>query len=136
MIALIVKLLSGSVFDRLVSVYEKKLQHENEAQKLAADFMEEQMKADLQVRQNAKEIRLATAGFWEMRLITFMIAAPFVAHLWLVAYDTMRTDIRLDIPAMPGPFDEWQGAILLSFFGVQVISRGFDTLAYIFGRKR
>lgn len=88
MIGAIVNLLTGNIFRTLTGLYEKKLTADNASQKLAADVAIKHVEADLAVRQNAKEIRLATAGFWEMRLITFLIAAPFVLHLWAVALDT------------------------------------------------
>ncbi|WP_425962655.1 hypothetical protein [Rhizobium nepotum] len=131
----ITKLLTGTVFDRLTKVYETKLKAETASEKLAADFAARQIEADLTVRQNAKEIRLATAGFWEMRTITFLIALPFVIHLWAVGLDTVFR-FGWGVPKFPTPMDEWEGAILLSFFGVQVISRGFDTLAFIFRNKK
>ncbi len=136
MISFIVKLLTGTVLDRVTGLYEKKLQADNAAQKLAADVAIKNLEADLEVRQNAKEIRLATAGFWEMQLITFLIAAPFVLHLWAVALDTVFDWIDWRVPSFPSPFNEWQGVVLLSFFGVQVAAKGFDTLAYIFGRRK
>lgn len=134
MIAFIAKLLTGTIFDRLTALYEKKLNADSAAQKLAADVAVKQLEADLEVRQNAKEIRLATAGFWEMRTITFLIALPFVAHLWAVSLDTVFM-FGWRIPKLPPPFEEYQGAVLLSFFGVQVLSKGFDTLAFIFNRR-
>lgn len=135
MIAWIVKLLTGSVLDRLTGLYEKKLQADGAAQKLAAEFAVKQIEADLEVRQNAKEIRLATAGFWEMRTITFLIALPFVIHLWAVGLDTIFM-FGWRIPAFPYPFNEWQGVILLSYFGVQVAGKAMDTLAFIFRGKK
>lgn len=135
MIAWIVKLLTGSVFDRLTGLYEKKLQADGAAQKLAAELAVKQIEADLEVRQNAKEIRLATAGFWEMRTITFLIALPFVIHLWAVGLDTVFR-FGWGVPKFPSPFDQYEGVILLSFFGVQVAGKAMDTLAFIFrGRK-
>jgi hypothetical protein len=78
--------------------------------------------------QSAKEIRLATAGFWEMRLMTFLIASPFVFHLWSVWLDTQfHLGLRLD--KFPSPFDQWEGAILLSFFGVSVVGVGIKAVA-------
>lgn len=136
MLLTIFNALTGNVFNKLVSVYEAKLNADNDAKKLAADLAEKQIVADMEARTNAKEIRLATSGFWEMRLITFLIAAPFVAHLWAVTYDTLDTSVYLGIPALPKPFSDYQGAILLSFFGVQVASKGLDVLAYIFGRRK
>ncbi len=135
MIACLIKLLTGSVFDRLTGIYEKKLQADGAAQKMAAEFAVKQIEADLEVRQNAKEIRLATAGFWEMRTITFCIALPFVVHLWAVGLDTVFR-FGWGVPKFPSPMDEWEGAILLSFFGLSVAGKAMDTLAFIFGRKK
>lgn len=135
MIMSIINILTGSVFKRLTDIYEKKLQADNDSQKMAAEFAVKQMEADLEIRQNAKEIRLATAGFWEMRVITFLIALPFVVHLWAVALDTVFK-LGWKIPAYPYPFNEWQGVILLSFFGVQIAGKAMDTLAFIFRGKK
>lgn len=68
-------------------------------------------------RQSAKEIRLATAGYWEQRVITVAIVLPFVVHEWLVGWDTMWPQ-PWSVEKWPAPFDEWGGAILLSYFGV------------------
>lgn len=135
MIGAIVNLLTGNIFRTLTGLYEKKLTADNASQKLAADVAIKHVEADLAVRQNAKEIRLATAGFWEMRLITFLIALPFVTHVWMVALDT-NFKLGWGIPKFPSPMDQWEQTILLSFFGVQIASKGLETLAYIFGRRR
>lgn len=93
----------------------------NNSEKLAFDERQS-------IRSTAKEIRLATASFWEMRLITFLIAACFVSHLILVTLDT-NFAFGWRIAKFPSPFDEWEGLILLSFFGVQVIGTGVRTVA-------
>lgn len=77
-----------------------------------------QIDAEIEARKAARDVRLATAGFWEMRLITFCIAGTFTLHLVAVGLDTVFS-IGWGIPKFPAPFDEWEGAILLSFFGVQ-----------------
>lgn len=134
MIPTILKWLTGNVFGTLTDLYEKKLNAENSSQRVAADVLIKQIEAESEARSAAKEVRLATAGFWEMRLITFMIASPFVLHLWAVAMDTVFK-LGWRIPAFPFPFNEWQGVILLSFFGVQVFGKAMDTFAYIFRKK-
>lgn len=68
-------------------------------------------------RESAKDVRLATASFWEMRALTVAIALPFVVHLWGVWLDT-QFGFAWSVSAFPPPFNEWQGAILLSFFGL------------------
>ena len=95
-----------------------------------------QIDAEIAAGNNAREIRLATAAFWEMRLITAVIAGCMAAHLFAVTLDTLWTSVNLNIPALPHPMNEWEGLILLSFFGVQIAQRGMSTLAAIFLRKR
>jgi hypothetical protein len=65
---------------------------------------------------------IATSGFWEMRLLTFAIALPFVAHLWAVWLDT-QFKLSWGIPKFPEPMDDWQGIILLSFFGFYTLGK-------------
>ncbi len=65
-------------------------------------------------------IRMATAGFWEMRVMTATIAAVFTSHLVLVWFHTCFgwSITGKPVPKFPAPMDEWQGAIILSFFGL------------------
>ena len=110
----------------------------------ATQLAMEQVKAEIASRQAARDIRIATAGFWEMRLITFVIAFWFVLHLSMVALDTMFGWYQLGgvfenwydvgeryvcgVKAFPAPFHEWQGAILLSFFGIYGASKVYTGL--------
>lgn len=118
------KLLAGPLLD----AYKAKLEAQSDADKLTADLAIKNIEAELEIRRNAREIRLATAGFIEMRVLTFCIATPFVIHLWSVWLDT-QFSLGWKINKFPAPFDEWGGAILLSFFGVQVASSGFQAIA-------
>lgn len=68
-------------------------------------------------REAARDIRLATSGHWEQRVITVAVVLPYVVHEWLVAWDTMWPQ-PWSVEKWPAPFDEWGGAILLSYFGV------------------
>jgi hypothetical protein len=124
----LIRLITGDLLGKLAEAYQARLRAQNETEKLVADVAIKDIERQMADRAAAKEVRLATAGFWEMRLITFLIAAPFVVHLNLVALDTcFRFGWR--IPAFPHPFSEWQGAILLSFFGVHVVGQGITALA-------
>ena len=124
----IIRLITGDLVGQLTRAYEARLKAANETERLIADVAIKDIERQMADRAAAKEVRLATAGFWEMRLITFLIAAPFVLHLNLVAADTC---FRLGwaIPKFPEPFQSYQGAILLSFFGVHVIGQGITALA-------
>lgn len=124
----IIKWITGDLVGQLTKAYEARLKAQNETEKLIAETAIKDIERQIADKAAAKEIRLATAGFLEMRIITVLIALPFVLHLNLVALDTCFK-LGWRIPAYPAPFDQWQGAILLSFFGVHVVGQGITALA-------
>lgn len=133
--AAIVRWLTGDLVGQLTRAYEAKLKAENETERLIASAAIKDLEAKMETHRNATQIRRETSGFWEMRLITFVIAGCFSFHLLLVTIDTCFR-LGWGIPAYPPPFDDWQGAILLSFFGVQVVGQGITAIASaIRGRK-
>ncbi|MCG7507049.1 hypothetical protein [Mesorhizobium retamae] len=133
--AAIVKWLTSSLVGQLTEAYKAKLAAQNDEQRLVAEAAIKQLEAEMQARAGAKEIRLATAGFWEMRVIAAVIAGCFALHLLLVTLDTCFS-LGWRVAAFPAPFDQWEGTILLSFFGVQVAGQGITAIASaIRGRK-
>lgn len=143
----LIKFLSGGILDRVLSHIERRQSSDVESERIAAGIAAEEIKAEMAARANAREIRLATAGFWEMRLITFIIAACFTSHLVLVTIDTTTRAFQgwcyyvaakqtCGVPAFPSPFDEWEGAILLSFFGIYTVGRGMQTIAAAMSRRK
>ncbi len=114
---------------------EKALDFFSKRQDRQAQLARAQIEAEIDARRAARAIRLATAGFWEMRLLTFLIALPFVIHVNLVGADT-NFGLGWNIAAFPKPFDEWEGAILLSFFGIYTVGRGITAIAGAVARRR
>lgn len=121
MLVTIANILTGGLLDKVLDFFAGRDQARIEAM---SDIRRQQHELNLnaaegqrEARRNAKEIRLATANHWEMRLMTFLIAFPFVFHLWSVWFDT-QFKMGWEIDKFPEPFDEWQGAIVLSFFGL------------------
>lgn len=112
----------------LTNAYDMKLKAETQEKALIADAAIADINRQITALQSAKEIRQATAAFWEMRIITAIIAGCFAMHLLFVTLDTCF-QLGWRIPKYPPPFDEWQGAILLSFFGVQVAGQGMVAIA-------
>lgn len=131
----VIRWVTGDLVGQLTKAYEARLDAQNDEQKLVAGLVAKDIEARIEAKKQATEIRMATAGSWEMRLVTFIIAGCFSLHLLLVTLDTcFRLGWR--IPAYPAPFDDWQGAILLSFFGVQVVGQSVSAIASaIRGRK-
>lgn len=124
---------SGGLIERitnpLVEAHKNYLNAQNDEEKLLAEQRIKFLEIEQEQRNNQKDIRLATSGFWEMRFLTFLIALPFIIHLWIISWDTWDTRVNWRIPAFPPPFDEWQAAILLSFFGVTVVGSGIKAIA-------
>lgn len=124
----IIRWITGDLVGQLTKAYEIKKQAETAEDKLVADAVIKDIEARMAAKAQATEIRLATAGFWEMRVLTFLIAAPFALHAAAVGIDTTFS-FGWRIAAYPQPFNEWEGAILLSFFGVQVAGQGISAIA-------
>lgn len=135
MFASFLRWLTGDLMGALTRAYEMKLKAENDQQRLVADTAIADINRQIDAARNAKEIRLASVGFWEMRLITAVIAGCFALHLLLVTLDTCFA-LGWRIAKFPAPFDEWEGMILLSFFGIQAVGGGLNAIAAaIRGRK-
>jgi len=131
----IVRWLTGDLVGQLTKAYEARLNAANAEKRLVTDATIKQLEAQMAAKAQATEIRLATAGFWEIRLITAVIAGCFALHLLLVTLDTCFA-LGWGVAKFPPPFDQWEGTILLSFFGVQVAGQGFNAIAAaIRGRK-
>jgi hypothetical protein len=135
MIGSIISAITGNVVGKLTEAYIKAKDSAVESERTRASVIETQLANELEAQKLATQVRLATASFWEMRLITGTIAGCFTLHLALVTADTCFK-LGMAIPAFPKPFDEWQGTILLSFFGVQLLSKGIHAATAAFIARR
>lgn len=132
---LLVSLVGGPIVSSLLKGYRARLDAANASDRIAADLAIREIEAGIEARKRAHELRLATSGFWEMRLLTFAIALPFVAHLWAVWLDT-QFRLGWKIPKFPEPMDEWQGAILLSFFGIYTLGKAVQSIGTAVAMRR
>jgi hypothetical protein len=125
MLSAILNWLSGGILGQitgpLLEAYKVKVNSTDEAAKLAAQDT-------IDVRKAIVQVRMATTGYWEMRLLTVVIAAPFVIHSLAVGLDT-TFGFGWRIAAYPHPFSDWEGQILLSFFGISVVGTGIKAIA-------
>lgn len=126
---------TGGGIRALADAYAKHLDSAVESERTRAGVLKTQLDNALEAQRLAQQVRLATAGFWEMRLMTALIALPFVVHVLLVGADTCFK-LGWKIPAFPHPFDEWEGVIVLSFFGVATVNKGITTIAAGFMARR
>ena len=125
----------GQIAKPLLEAHKAKLNAQNEEDRLAADISIQQLQAQMHSVQAAKEVRQSTAMFLEMRVLTFFAAAPFILHSGAVGLDTVF-QLGWAIPAYPPPFDEYQGQILMSFFGLAGGVTAVRGLAWAIARRR
>lgn len=145
---MILTLLASVLPGVLLPMFKDWLAHKSNVETTRRDIALKTIDERMDARKHAKEIRLATAGFLEMRALTFLIAVPFVEHLWAVWADTrfgwykdncwqQAGKTVCGVPAFPEPFNEWQGAIILSFFGLYGGVKAIQTVgAAIASRRR
>lgn len=127
-------LITGPLIGALLKGWQAKLAADTDEKRIIADAAIEDIKRQIADREAAKEIRLATAGFWEMRLMTALVALPFVIHAGAVGIDTTFS-MGWRIPAYPEPFASWEGLILLSFFGLQATVSSVSSIASAIRRR-
>jgi hypothetical protein len=116
----LISLFTGGLIDKLANIYAKHKDSAVESERI-------------------KAVRLATAGFMEMRVITAALGGAFAFHACAVVICTtfnLGPRWGLWIPALPSPFDQWEGAIVLSFFGVQLATKGINGLVAAFLARR
>ena len=124
----VLSFLGGGILDKALGYLSKRTDAETERQRIQKDVVIEHVRAEMAAREGAKEIRLATAGFWEMRMITAIVAGCAALHYAAVTLDTVFA-FGWRIAKYPSPMDEWEATILLSFFGVQAIGGSVKAIA-------
>lgn len=99
----------------------------------AAAVRVKEIEADIAHRRAVAETRQATAGGWEMRVLVLAAGLPAALHFGAVCIDSAAPDLFPGwvVQALPAPMDEWQGAIILSLFGLSAIK----TTAALFRRR-
>ena len=116
-----------AITGQILKWQEQKNNAKTEQDRIAAEVEIKRLEKLLEVNKGANEIRMQTAGFWEMRIITFAIAFFFTTHVGAVWLDTMFK-FGWKVNAFPAPMNDWEGLIVLSFFGVQLLAKPLNNL--------
>ncbi len=111
MIRLLTSIFGGGLAGQIRAAYEAKLNAANNADKLRLDAHISQLEA-------VRDFRLATAGNWEMRLLVILAGVPATVHFGLVAFVSAFPSVGWTVHALPPPMSDYQGAIILSLFGL------------------
>lgn len=115
---LVARLLGGGLLDRLAAAYTTHKNAQTDQERIRAEVAIADIQRQIDAQRTAREVRMSMAGLWEIRLIVATIGWCFTLHLVLVTLDTCF-GLGWKIAKFPAPFDQWQGQIILSFFGLQ-----------------
>ena len=98
----------------------------------AAQVEVQRIQGLIDAQQQAAHIRLATVGQWEMRLLVFLAAlGPVVHYLAVCVVSTWPARFPgWVVLALPAPMDQWEGSIILSFFGLSVVGSIAKAIAW------
>lgn len=114
MIKMVATLLGGGIPDQLRRAYEAKLSAQNDADRLAAE-------SQIRALEIAQANRLATSDNWGVRWAIGIVALALSVHLALVAFVSAFPQWGWTVHALPSPMNEWQGSIILGFFGLSAV---------------
>lgn len=126
MIAWLLKWLTSGFLDRLLDYYTKKADRN-------AQVATELIKAEIETRRAQKEILVNESGWAVSRWMRPFVFYPLALHLNLVILDSIFS-FSWNVERLPSPMDQWQGAIILSFFLVKPIEGLANVLGGYFKR--
>ncbi|MFO1183657.1 MAG: hypothetical protein U1E56_02570 [Bauldia sp.] len=141
MLGFLASLLGGPLVSGVLDAYKARLAAANSAEAHAVDLAKAEVAAAIAARANAKEIRLATSGFFEVRALFFLIGFGFALHTFAVCCGTTlaplldRSSWLLHIPALPTPLDAYEGQVIAFFFGSAVAMTGVQAIAAALARR-
>lgn len=123
----ILNLLTGGVLDKALGFFERR---ETERINSMTEERRQAYEDEADRRATAKEVRLATAGFWEMRVLTAWVLTMFVIHLTAIWADTMW-NFPWVVEKLPEPIATYEWQIILSLFGLGVANRAISAVATV-----
>ncbi len=116
LIGLILRLATAGVLDKLLAYFQNKTDKD-------AMVNVEHVKAEIERRKVQQEIITVEQGWWVTAMIRPMIIYPFVLHIWAITLDTVFK-FGWAVPALPGPFNDLEFAVVLSYFITRPIEKG------------
>lgn len=115
----LLKLISSGVLDRALDTVDRRIDAETDRKALQAEIVREHMKR--------RASWMQAGGFW-----TLLIAgAPFVYHAAAVNLYSVHWCADCHAPkgwsiaALPAPFDQYQGWVILAFIGALSLLAGW-----------
>lgn len=113
----LLQFLTSGILDKLLAYYTQK-------NTVDGQVAVETIKAEIETRKLQTQVILNESGWAVSRWMRPFVFYPLALHLNLVILDSIFK-FPFDIARLPSPMDQWQGAIILSFFLVRPIEKIF-----------
>lgn len=128
MMEMLVRWLSSTLLNRLLSIAERRMELANQRHRVDADLAAEEIRSELKARAEARKVLIAETGyFWSAgRLGRLVFVLPLGVWWSAVCLDSIfRFGWQIaEVPVLR----EWGGVIVASLFlvdGARAISRGY-----------
>lgn len=130
----ILNFLFGSFSSSILEIIKIKENAKNDEDRIKADLILEDLRNSYRLKAEAVAFRKSTRNFIELRFLTFFIALPFAMHSFAVNLDSIFL-FEWNVARLPEPYADYQGQIILWFFGLQATTTAINSIASIFRRK-
>jgi len=131
---LLIDKLFGSAMTGVLDAYKFKVEADNKVDQRLADLQMKQAEIQQSLALESIATRKDVKGFWEIRAMTFFIAFPFALHSLAVNMDSIFL-FDWNVAQLPEPYDDYQGQILLWFFGIHITQTVAGTLVSAIRRR-
>ncbi len=107
----------------IASVKKKEIEAKNDERRLVYQERLAILEAQKSEMVNASKHQQTMIDNWEIRLLIFIIAGVCVLHMVMVVLDSTY-NFEMVVNKLPEPYEEYQGKIILSFFGLSAFRTG------------
>lgn len=112
----LLRLFFGGLASELSKAFQARQNAQTEQARIAADERIAQLQA-------IQATRSASAGRWSVEIPCFIAGFAASGHFALVAFASSPwAPVGFVVHKLPAPMDQYQGSIILSFFGISAVS--------------
>lgn len=118
----------GKVADTYRDIKIAKVKESTQINNVVKELELKRLENEKAAHEAAKEIRIAMKDHWEIRLAVGLVAIPTSFHYACIVIDKTY-NMGWQIQQLPEPLNEWQGTIILSYFGLVSVRHGINAVA-------
>lgn len=118
----------GKVADTYRDIKIAKVKESTQINNVVKELELKRLENEQAAHEAAKEVRIATKDYWEIRFAVGLVAIPTSFHYACIVIDSIY-NMGWNIQKLPTPLDDLQGTIILSYFGLVSVRHGINVVA-------